>query len=241
MSPLRAVGALSALALAFFGSAAGQSEQREKVSEGQYQKYREGKLTPEGNQSWILWRLPDGRYQLEDHFHLSNPAAELAAMVGSPRLSPQLRQEIAGQMAQTEVDVKLSADWKIESLTVRGVRLLDQKAVELETCSIAGLEIKCKGESGGAKLNNDDPHDFFYSFPFPMLWVGLIERSATQVGAPVALKLAGMDLVPLDQPRVKLFRCGGLVTLVGEEQIQLGERLTPPTSTFWKSILKQNH
>ena len=218
------VGALSALVFVSLGFAVGQSQQREKVSEGRYQKYREGKLTAEGNQSWTLWRMADGRYELEDHFHLSNPAAEFTAAVGSQHLSPQLRQEMAGEMAQTEVDVKLSADLKIESLTVRGTRLLDEKAVELETCLIVGHEIKCKGESGGAKLNNNEPYEFFYSFPFPMLSVGLIQRASTQVGVPVPLKLAVMDLAPFDQPRVKLSRCHGVVTLVGEEQIQLGER-----------------
>jgi len=55
--------------------------------------------------------MPDRRYELEDHFYLSNAAAELAAAIGSQRLSPQLRQEMARQMAQTGVDVKLSADF----------------------------------------------------------------------------------------------------------------------------------
>jgi len=223
MSLLRIVCALSALVLGL-GSAVGQSQQREKVSEGQYQKYREGKLTAEGNQSWILWHMPDGRYELEDHFHLGNPAAEFAAAVGSRNLAPQLRQEMAGEMLQTEVDVKLSVDLKIESLTVKGTRLLDGKAVELETCSKAGQQIRCKGQSGGAKLNNDGPDEFFYSFPFPMLSLGLIQRGATQVGVPVTLKLAVMELVPFDHPRVKLSHCRGLLTLAGEEQIQLGDR-----------------
>ncbi len=220
---LRIFGAMS-LVVASLGSGVGQSQQREKVSEGQYQKYREGKLTREGNQSWILWRMPDGRYELEDHFYLGNAAAELAAAMGSQHLSPQLRERMAGQTAQTGVDVKLSADFKVESLTVRGTRVLDGKAVELERCLIAGHEIKCKGESGSAKLNNYEPPGFFYSFPFPMLSVGLIQRAASGVGVPVPLKLAVMDLVPFDHPRVKLSRCRALLTLVGEEQIQLGER-----------------
>jgi hypothetical protein len=106
ISLLRIIGAISALVVASLGSAVGQSQQREKVSEGQYQKYREGKLTREGNQSWTLWRMSDGRYELEDHFHLADVAAELLAAIGSQHLSPQLRQGIAGEMAQTGVDVK---------------------------------------------------------------------------------------------------------------------------------------
>jgi hypothetical protein len=94
----------------------------------------------------------------------------------------------------------------------------------LETCLIADQEIKCKGESGGAKLRDKEPHEFFYSFPFPMLSVGLFQHAATQVGVPVPLKLAVMDLTPFDQPKVKLSGCSGLLTLVGEEQILLGER-----------------
>jgi hypothetical protein len=67
-----------------------------------------------------------------------------------------------------------------------------------------------------------------------MLSLGLIQRFATRAGVPVPLKLAVMDLVPLEQPRVKLFRCPGLLTLVGEEQVQLGER----SYTTNKYILK---
>jgi hypothetical protein len=224
MRKLRIFTALTGIVLATFGLALGQSQQREKVSEGRYQKYRDGKLTTEGVQSWTLWRSSDGGYELEDHFHLANPIGELTAAVGSQHLSPQLRQEMAGEVTQTEVDVKLSAELKIESLTVKGTRVVDGKAVDLETCFTAGHEIKCKGQSGGAKLNKNEPHEVFYSFPFPMLAVGLLQRAATQVGVSVPLTLAVMDLVPLNRPKVKLASCRGLVTLIGEEQIQLGER-----------------
>jgi len=224
MRMLRILAVLAGMTLVSCGLAFGQSQPREKVSEGQYQKYRDGKLTGEGIQSWTLWRRSDGGYDLEDHFHLANPAAELTAAIGSEHLSPQLRQEMAGELAQTEVDVKLSADWKIESLTVKGTRLLDGKAVNLETCLVAGQQIRCKGQSGGAKLKNNEPYEFFYSFPFPMLTVGLIRRASTQVGVPASLKLTVMDLLPFNEPKVKLASCSGLVTFVGEEQIQLGER-----------------
>jgi hypothetical protein len=224
MRKLRIFAALTGIVLASFGLALGQSQQREKVAEGRYQKYREGKLTAEGVQSWTLWRSSDGGYELEDHFHLANASAEFLAAARSQHLSPQLRQEMAGQVAQTEVDVKLSAELKIESLTVKGTRLVDGKAVDLETCLTAGQEIRCKGQSGGAKLNKHEPHEVFYSFPFPMLAVGLLQRAATQVGVPVPLTLAVIDLVPFNRPKAKLASCRGLVTLVGEEQLQLGER-----------------
>jgi hypothetical protein len=126
---------------------------------------------------------------LEDHFHLANPAAELLGAVGQQRLSTQLQQEMTGEMAQTDVDATLSADFKIESLTVKGTRLLDGKAVQLETCFVAGQEVRCKGQSGGAKLRNNEHHEFFYSFPFPMLSVGLIQRAATEAGVPVPPKM----------------------------------------------------
>ena len=57
-----------------------------------------------------------------------------------------------------------------------------------------------------------------------MLAVGLIQRASTEIGVPVQMKLAVMDLLPFDQPRVKLSRCRALLTRLGEEQIQLGER-----------------
>ena len=112
-SPLRILAGIATLRVASFGSVIAQSQQREKVSEGQYQQYREGKLTRQGNQSWTLWRMPDGGYELKDHFYLGNPAAELAAAVGSQHLSPELRQKMAAQRSQTGVDVKLSTDFRV--------------------------------------------------------------------------------------------------------------------------------
>ncbi len=224
MRKLRIFAALIGIVLANFGVMLGQSQQHEKVSEGRYQKYRDGKLTADGVQSWTLWRSSDGGYELQDHFYLANPAAGLAAAVGPKYLSPQLRQELAEEVAQTEVDVKLSAELKIESFTVKGTRLIDGKTVDLETCFTVGQKIRCKGQSGGAKLNEREPYEVFYSFPFPMLAVGLLQRVATHEGVPVPLTLAVMDLVPFNRPKVRLASCRGLATLVGEEQIQLGER-----------------
>jgi hypothetical protein len=193
MSPLRILAAIAALLVASFGSAVGQSQEHERVSEGQYQKYREGKLTREGNQSWTLWRMPDGGYELEDHFYLGNPAAELAAAVGSQHLSPELRQEMAGQRSQTGVDVKMSTDFRVQSLIVRGTRVLDGKTVELETCLIVSQEIKCKGDSGGAKLNtNDLTNSFSISISDVVVGTDPAFRNSSRCASPTEASCDGL-------------------------------------------------
>lgn len=217
--------AVLGVSLAANSLAVGQSQPREKVAEGQYGKYRDGKLTAGTGQSWVLWRTADGQYELQDQFHLANPAAQLAAAIGSGHLSRQLQREVGDEVAQTEVDVRLSADLKPESLTVRGTRLTDSKPTEIANCVIGSHEIKCKGLTGTAKLSTHESRDFFYSFPFPMLVSGLLKRGPTELGERVAVNLSVLSLGPdVGKPKPKLANSEGELTLVAHEQIQLEDR-----------------
>jgi hypothetical protein len=114
--------------LATHVAAIGQSQQREKVAEGKYGKYRDGKLI-DANQSWVLWRAPDGEYELEDRFHVADPVAELASKLGSTHLSAKLREELKGQLVQTELNARLSAS-------------LDPKYLEVIRNSAAGWQTR---------------------------------------------------------------------------------------------------
>ncbi len=220
----RLIAAALFLAVTANSVAVGQSQQREKVAEGKYGKYRDGKVTGEAGQSWVLWRTRDGKYDLEDRFHLANPAAELGAALGADLLSPRLRQEMHGEVAQTELDVGLSAELKPEHMTLKGTRLLDGKTVDIATCIIGEQEIKCKGMNGGAKLTNREAHEFLYSFPFPMLLGALLKRESKELGTRTPLNLSVLSLEPYNKPKIKLVNCGGELTLVGMEQVQLGDR-----------------
>jgi len=58
-------------------------DQRQKVAEGVYTKLIKDAVVKGSEQTWTLWRLTDGSYELEDHFQLaSNAAEQLAAELG---------------------------------------------------------------------------------------------------------------------------------------------------------------
>jgi hypothetical protein len=224
MRILRVLTAVLCLVVTADNLAIAQSQQRAKVAEGKYGKFRDGKLIGDADQTWVLWRGADGKYDLEDRFHLANPAAELLAAVGSDRLSAQLQQKMQGEVAQTELDVGLSAELKPEHMTLKGTRLLDGKTADIATCIIGEQEIKCKGMNGGAKLTNREAHEFLCSFPFPMLLGALLKRESKVLGARTPLNLSVLSLEPYNKPKIKFANCGGDLTLVGKEQVQLGDR-----------------
>jgi hypothetical protein len=96
--------------------------------------------------------------------------------------------------------------------------------VDVASCAIEAREIKCKGLNGGAKIKRSESHYFFFSFPFPMLAGGLLQRGSKEVGERVSMNLTVMSLVPsVDKPRIKLANSAGALTFVGEEQTQLGD------------------
>ena len=82
---------LSTVLLMLRISALAQGEPQ-KLAEGKYLMTANGQ--PGQTQQWTLWRRPDGSYQLENHFHIANEAAEVVAALGPGHLSRELKAEL---------------------------------------------------------------------------------------------------------------------------------------------------
>jgi hypothetical protein len=63
----------------------------------------------------------------------------------------------------------LTSDWKPGGLIVRGVRLGDEKSVEVVNCAIMEVAISCNGLQGNSKFKKEKPGELLYSFSLPLL------------------------------------------------------------------------
>jgi hypothetical protein len=202
----------------------GQSQEREKVAEGKYGRFRNGlplERTP--SQSWTLWRTPQGGFELVDQFVIADPAAQLSAHLGPKLLSRELRQELEGEIEQDELDVTLSPQKQPESLRIKGKRLLDGKPIDVVTCTIRHTETACAGLKGNSTLKTPEAHQFLFSFPFPMLLSSFLKTEPEKPGQVSKMKIAGLELGENPgKDRLTMVECEGQLSFLGPERYELG-------------------
>jgi len=198
------------------------SGEKQKVSEGQYVRLKDNLRVPGSEQKWILWRLPSGDYELEDHFSLVNPADRLLAQL-STNLSPELRRELQSAASQTDLIVRTGPDHKPQYLTVRGKKLVNGQTVDVLKCEADAKEVRCKGGNQNARLRLQEPEEFFYAFPFPMLlsaWSAqlMIPSTASSQG-----KLAVLEAVFNSADKLNLMQCERVAEAEEDETVTIGD------------------
>lgn len=216
--------AFASLSLVIVSLSAAQSQERERVAEGKYGRFKSGlPAEKEPSQSWTLWRTPQGGFELVDQFVIADPAAQLALALGPKLLSREMRQELQEEVEQDELDVTLSPQKQPESLRIRGKRLLDGKPVDIVICSIRDTETVCKGIKGDVTLKSREAHRFFFSFPFPMLLTSFLKSTPESPGQIAAMRLAGLELGENPgKDKLTLVECDGKLTFLGRERYPLG-------------------
>src|SRR5215470_2971968 len=78
---------IPALLLSLLGSSYCLPADKEKVEEGRYGLLKNGGLVAGSEHSWTLWQLPDGRFELEDHFQVDTTARALFGSMLAPGIS----------------------------------------------------------------------------------------------------------------------------------------------------------
>ena len=165
---------LQALCFFLLGGVSAQLEaqilEKEKISEGQYVRMKNGDKIPGSEQSWTLWRFPGVGYELEDHFELApNPAAQLLSQMPSKDLSPELRRELAAEVKQTDLIVRYGMDRTPMSISIQGKKLQDGTKVDVVKCRVDGNQVRCDGNIRQTKFRGREQRELFYAMPFPML------------------------------------------------------------------------
>jgi hypothetical protein len=194
---------------------------REKIAEGQYSDWKDGHPLQDSTQSWTVWRVSDG-FELEDHLP-PNKGAALMAVFGEAlgsKMSPELKEDFRNAATLTEIDLQVTKDWSPVGLTLRGIKLNDQKPTEIARCDVREAQILCKGRAGKTHLKTSEQQQLFYSHPFPLLFTSLLLRKELKQNEPDFLKLA---ILEGEDKKLVLTEVSSKITHLGQEQLVIGQ------------------
>jgi len=158
------------LLLSLLGSSYCLPADKEKVEEGRYGLLKNGGLVAGSEHSWALWQLPDGRFELEDHFQVDTTARALFGSMLAPGIStsPEFRKSLQESIEPSDLSAIFAPDRQLLSLTVSGVKLNGDKGVGLN-CKTTSTSIECAGTSAKGKLSVPEPLGLFWWYRIPAL------------------------------------------------------------------------
>jgi hypothetical protein len=173
----------SVLSLILLTSVYGKAADKERVEAGRYATLKNGGLVPGTEHEWTLWRLPDGRYQFEDHFQIDKTSSALFGSIlsSNARMSPEFRKSLEEFIEPSDLAAVFDQNRRLLSLKVTGKRLDGSKGEGL-TCKASSAEVVCKGTSQEAKLRLHEASAFFWRSDIPFLlrqWLAAPQSTAS--------------------------------------------------------------
>jgi len=225
---------LPTLLLVFLGSSYSLPADKEKVEDGRYALLKNGAEVRGSEHRWTLWRLLDGRFDLEDHFEVDKTARPwFGVMLGMPT-TPELRKSLQESVAPSDLEAILDPDRQLLSLTVRGVKLNGDKGVGLK-CQTTAASIECTGTSDKAKLRFHEPRALFWWYGIPVLlqsWIASPQGSSSNKG-PRKITVLSFGVAPKAGKNIQAGMWGDKPTLepadltlssLGPATLVLGDR-----------------
>jgi hypothetical protein len=201
-----------------------QSNEKQKLAEGQYVRLKENLKVEGSEQNWILWRLPDGGFELEDHFQKDpNMAALMLLQMPlylSSGVSPDLRKELSEIVYQTDLVARFDSGFRPTDLKVTGKKLPRGVLAEAAKCTVQKQIVKCQSSGHDAKLHLEDSAEFFYNFPFPMLFSGWFRGAPASSTVLNTRKLAYFQYVG----KAQLSDAEAHVRIQDDEQLTVGDQ-----------------
>ncbi|MBI3662689.1 MAG: hypothetical protein HY234_06530 [Acidobacteria bacterium] len=190
---------IPALLLALLGSSYSLPADKEKIEEGRYALLKKGGLVAGSEHSWTLWRLPDGRFELEDHFQVDKTARALFGSMLCPGMptSPEFRKSLQKSIEPSDLSAIFDPDRQLLSLTVSGVKLDGDKGVGLK-CKTSSTSIECTGTSDKAKLRVHELRGLFWWYGIPTLlrsWLASPQESSSANG-PQKIAMLSFGVAP---------------------------------------------
>lgn len=197
---------IPALLLFLWGSSYCLSADKEKVEEGTYGLLKDGALVAASEHNWILWRLPDAQFELEDHFQVDKTASMFIGSLLAPGVptSPQFRKILQDSINPSDVTAILDSGRQLLSLTVSGVKLTGDKGIGL-SCNTTSSIIECAGTSEKAKLRVHETRGLFWRYGIPTLlraWLPSPQEGSTANG-PQTIAMLSIGVSPnlADKPQ----------------------------------------
>jgi hypothetical protein len=177
---------IPALLLALLGGSYGLAAEKEKVEEGRYGLLKNGGLFAGSEHSWTLWQLPDGRFELEDHFQIDKTARALFQSMLAPGMStgPEFRKSLQESVDPSDLSAIFGSNHQLLSLIVSGVKLNGNEGVGLN-CKASATRIECAGTSEKAKLRVHELRGLFWWYRIPTLlrpWLASPQEGSSDKG-----------------------------------------------------------
>ncbi len=199
------------------------SGEKQKIAEGQYVRLKDNLRVEGSEQNWILWRLPDGSFELEDHF-LKDPDAAAFLLLQIPLAMPsgvssELRKQLKEIVYRTALVVRFDPGFRPTDLTVTGKKFPRGGFAEATKCRVDTQIVRCQSTGHDTKLPLGDSGEFFYSFPFPMLFTGWLRAASV---APAELMTRNLVFFQyLGKPELTVAEAR--VQILDDEQITVGD------------------
>jgi len=172
------------------------SARLEKVAEGQYLEWQDGRPVMDTAQSWTIWRTNDG-FEVEDKLS-ENKGLMLMAAIGAgldTKMSPELREDMKNLAMTTDINLRLTQQKAIQGLVLNGKKLNDSKQIVVANCQVKENEIACKGQEISAHLKNARQDQLLYPDPFPLLFTQILIQSRPPVTQTIPVTLAILEEV----------------------------------------------
>lgn len=177
-----------ALSVALVVPAHGSPDEKDKLEEGKYGLLTHGRMVPGSEHSWKLWRLPDGRLELEDHFEINKETRALMyaiPLAAIDRVAPELRESLESGVFPNQVTAILDGDGRqILSLTATGLKFNNSTAIGLK-CTAEHESVECAGTAGKAKIRKLPSSGLFWWFDIPPLlsqWLSADSKTQPSIG-----------------------------------------------------------
>jgi hypothetical protein len=193
----------------------------EKVAEGEYSEWQNGRALKDTSQTWTIWRTQNG-YEVENKLPPDKAAALFAVMgaASQRQMSPELREEFQNAFTTTDIHLQLTKDGAVRGLQLNGKKLSEVRQVQVANCQVRENEISCKGREGTAHLKNSGQDQLAYSYPFPLLFTPILKQSKPTLNQTIPVKLAMLEEV---KNKLQITEVPGQLQNQGREKLSIGE------------------
>ena len=197
------------------------SAQPEKVAEGEYWQWQDGRPLKDTSQAWTIWRTQDG-YEVEDKLPPDKAAALMAVMGAAlqKNMSPGLKEELQNAATATDIHLQLTKEGAVRALLLNGKKISEVKQVQVANCLVRENEISCKGREGTTKLKNPGQDQFIYSYPFPLLFTPMLKQLRPVPNQTIPVKLAMLQEV---KNKLQFTELSGQLRSEGRDKLSIGE------------------
>jgi hypothetical protein len=197
------------------------SAKADKLAEGEYSVWQNGRLFEGAIQTWTTRRTADG-YEIQAKLAISKADAAMGAFGNAltKDMSPEMREEFENASAPTGLDLQLASDYSVTRLQISGKRLSDAKQIQVANCEVADKQISCKTEHGTLRVKTPAKVSLVYLSRCPLVFMPILKQTKIEPGQDSTLRVVVLDEV---KHTLQLSERVATLNHVGRETLSIGQ------------------